>query len=654
VSVIFEDPAPNTAPVTNRADVACFVGLARTLGLRLPGNVRAWLRPLGVLLYPFALDSGASIPLMPPDVSAWFLQQSWLGALTPPAGATAAGTLHAAAGASDTQLTLAVPLSSDPPLFAALENELVTVSALDASRTVLTLVRGIAGSLAAPHAAATPLVDCTGSAFALLAAQLQANLSSALVSFLDEAGWLSGPFARDLDWLVDVPLPFESFAAFTTLFDDGSSAAGMGTDYVACALRSFFAQGGRRAYVVCMGDPVAPATSTPAKTSLLQTLLRGGSYTAGDPSTWHGVGHLAALVDVSYVALPDLPMLCAPPPAVLPPQPQPPPASVVFAECSSGDQTVLDRFPSADAAPRLGTTGYATWTWAVANVLQYLVSGVSRNELHLREMTLVVALPLPQDGTATLPVSFPEFLEPGGAIATGNLSSAFLQLAYPWLVTTGSSVLLEGYEPPDGTLVGLLARNALTRGAFASAVKVVPANVYDLWPELSPYDTRVSATPLVWDNVSPKPLVERVSLFGRTPAGLRLLSDVTAYPSESYRSGAVKRLVDVIARAARLAGEAHVFGRNGPALWARVQATLVRLMTALWSANALNGATAADAFGVRCDASTMTQNDLDNGRLIAVVSFTAAATIEVLSISLALGTDAASTQQVAAVLAEAS
>ena len=35
--------------------------------------------------------------------------------------------------------------------------------------------------------------------------------------------------------------------------------------------------------------------------------------------------------------------------------------------------------------------------------------------------------------------------------------------------------------------------------------------------------------------------------------------------------------------------------------------------------NALDGATPADAFSVRCDRSTMTQNDLDNGRLVAEI-----------------------------------
>lgn len=100
-------------------------------------------------------------------------------------------------------------------------------------------------------------------------------------------------------------------------------------------------------------------------------------------------------------------------------------------------------------------------------------------------------------------------------------------------------------------------------------------------------------------------------------------------------------------------GEGIVFQQNGPALWKIVENTLGRLMTRLWQANALDGDTAQDAFSVRCDSSTMTQNDLDNGRLITLVTFSAAATIELIRVTLAIETSGASSQGIA-VMAEAS
>jgi phage tail sheath protein FI len=74
-------------------------------------------------------------------------------------------------------------------------------------------------------------------------------------------------------------------------------------------------------------------------------------------------------------------------------------------------------------------------------------------------------------------------------------------------------------------------------------------------------------------------------------------------------------------------------------LWGRLTRALQTLLTTAWSLGALDGATPADAFSVRCDASTMTQNDLDNGRLVAEIMFTAAATIELIRVTLALETD---------------
>ena len=38
-----------------------------------------------------------------------------------------------------------------------------------------------------------------------------------------------------------------------------------------------------------------------------------------------------------------------------------------------------------------------------------------------------------------------------------------------------------------------------------------------------------------------------------------------------------------------------------------------------WRNNSLLGATQEEAFFVRCDRTTMTQNDLDNGRLVCLV-----------------------------------
>ena len=62
-----------------------------------------------------------------------------------------------------------------------------------------------------------------------------------------------------------------------------------------------------------------------------------------------------------------------------------------------------------------------------------------------------------------------------------------------------------------------------------------------------------------------------------------------------------------------------VFEPNGDQLWANVREMIVNFIYAEWRGGALLGATPEEAFFVRCDRSTMTQNDLDNGRLVCLV-----------------------------------
>lgn len=486
--------------------------------------------------------------------------------------------------------------------------------------------------------------------FAGLVRLTGAPLPEGILDWLDEHDWVSGPYARQLDPPFDLPIPIETYAAFTSLFDPGGSASSSGTDYLAAAVRSFFAQGGRRCYIVRMGDPVTSADNEAAKQKALTALLPDSSFLPGDPRSWHGIGHLAGLPDVSILAVPDLPVLHASQPTgAKGKEPVVPAGPETFVECSASDVTPRQSRVFDSPAPRLAPADYVKWGQSVRTVLQYLKSGAEKHVPHLREIQFVAALPLPQDldsaAAAEEPSSEALAQDVRDVIAaqlpeTGDLnnslSTAFLQLSYPWLKTTGSHVLLESLEPPDGALAGLVARNALTRGGYASATKVIPSGIYDLWPLLPAAEQSIPARRIPWDGRQRRPLVERLSLFGFTPVGLRLLSDVTCFAGESYRPARVNRLVCILSRAVRRLGEEITFDLNGEALWTRVRLILSELMTRLWRLGALEGASAKDAFAVRCDRGTMTQNDIDSGRLIAEVVFTAAATIELIRVSLSL------------------
>jgi len=511
-----------------------------------------------------------------------------------------------------------------------------------------------------------------------LVAQRDTEIPEALHKWLIAQGWLQSPAdipGQARPDLLDLPVPLESWEMFDRLFawdrrprqltdtpaiqegsqdvtpyTTSSSAEPWSHTYLGAAVRSFFAQGGRRCYVVRVGDPLPLNAPREQRRARLAKLLPGYpqrlSATPLHRDSWRGIGLLFGLPDVSYVGLPDLPDLvaCAVPLLSMTTQPS---QSEQFVECTQAQSAPSDQRALVQQEPRCNLGGYAVWASAlglVANLLRRLQ----------REVQLVAALPLPlpeSDGAIALQdylallvegersdadsaTGEPVFVPPlayGVGDHPQGLASAFVQLVYPWVRTPGSLRLPGQLESPEGVLIGLLARNALTRGSFRSAAGLPLADVNGLEPAL----TRAQLfTP--HGQARPHTLLERVSLLGPTPAGLRLLSDVTTSLSDSYRPASVNRLVTAIVRAARSLGEAVSFEPAAESLWNRLKSDLDALLLGLWQAGALAGASPGQAFSVRCDRTTTRQADLDNGRVIAEVQFTAAVPIEQIHVVLAL------------------
>src|SRR5262249_56228963 len=63
------------------------------------------------------------------------------------------------------------------------------------------------------------------------------------------------------------------------------------------------------------------------------------------------------------------------------------------------------------------------------------------------------------------------------------------------------------------------------------------------------------------------------------------------------------------------------FEPNGPSLWERIRASVADFLLGLFRQGALQGDKPEEAFFVRCDASTMTQQDIDQGTVKLVVGF---------------------------------
>ncbi len=107
-------------------------------------------------------------------------------------------------------------------------------------------------------------------------------------------------------------------------------------------------------------------------------------------------------------------------------------------------------------------------------------------------------------------------------------SSAFIQLAWPWLQTTAAVDLPQTLEPPDGVLAGLIAAGAGAQGTFRSV-----AGDFSV-PLLRDIG---SAEPIpAWgasDDSADALLAQHVCVFAPQPGGWALQSDVTLSSQEA-------------------------------------------------------------------------------------------------------------------------
>ena len=77
---------------------------------------------------------------------------------------------------------------------------------------------------------------------------------------------------------------------------------------------------------------------------------------------------------------------------------------------------------------------------------------------------------------------------------------------------------------------------------------------------------------------------------------------------------------------------------NAEPLWSSIRLVASDYLMVLFLDGKLKGATPEEAYFVRCDRTTMTQNDIDNGRLVVVVGFAPSQPAEFVVINIALMT----------------
>ncbi|MEO9140176.1 MAG: phage tail sheath subtilisin-like domain-containing protein [Jatrophihabitans sp.] len=188
--------------------------------------------------------------------------------------------------------------------------------------------------------------------------------------------------------------------------------------------------------------------------------------------------------------------------------------------------------------------------------------------------------------------------------------SAYAALYYPWVKVEnpiGVNGNSEVFIPPSGHVAGVWARTDETRGVWKAPANDTMRGVLDIERTVTQNEQSL-LNPIGINCIRP---------FGTR--GIRIWGARTLASDSDWRYINVRRLFNMIEATILEGTQFAVFEPNDMSLWEGVSRTLTAFLRGLWSAGALFGATADQAFYVKCDAETNPPESIDEGKLIVEV-----------------------------------
>ena len=191
-----------------------------------------------------------------------------------------------------------------------------------------------------------------------------------------------------------------------------------------------------------------------------------------------------------------------------------------------------------------------------------------------------------------------------------RFDSKYAAFYYPWVrvvdpLRPGAAITRD--IPPSGHAAGQYAKTD-----FQVGVHKAPANASLLWTQ----DVTVVINDAVHGVLNPDGINAIRPLPGR---GIRIFGARTVSSDPEWRFINVRRLLMMIEKAIYISIQWAVFEPNDRFTRAKLRLALTSFLLALWQKGALMGATANDAFFVKCDEQNNPATERGNGRLIAEV-----------------------------------
>ena len=185
--------------------------------------------------------------------------------------------------------------------------------------------------------------------------------------------------------------------------------------------------------------------------------------------------------------------------------------------------------------------------------------------------------------------------------------TSYAALYHPWLKVYDPVDKQQIFVPPSGSIMGIYARTDNDKGVFKAPANETVQNTTDLMYLINKGDQ---------DMLNPIG-VNCIRAF--TGRGIRVWGARTCSSDPLWKYINVRRLFIFLEKSIETGTQWVVFEPNNEKLWDRVRQTIAQFLTTQWKSGALMGKTPEEAFFVKCDRTTMTQDDIDNGRLIVMI-----------------------------------
>lgn len=183
------------------------------------------------------------------------------------------------------------------------------------------------------------------------------------------------------------------------------------------------------------------------------------------------------------------------------------------------------------------------------------------------------------------------------------IDSTYAAMYHPWIQVFDRSSKKAGYIPPSGAVLGVYSRTDINRG-----VHKAPANEAVFCTGL-----KTNYTTAEQNILNP----EGINILRSFPGqGIKIWGARTASSNASFRYVNVRRLFIFVEESIKANTNWVVFEPNDSTLWSRVRMTIAAFLDNLYRTGMLAGSTPEESYFVEIGATTMTQDDIRNGRLI--------------------------------------